>query len=114
MILAGAYSFFAGKVKKTEEISLSRLVEEIKQGTVKKITVKGEALEIELKSGAFQSSKKESESAISQTFANYGLSSEIMAGIVLEVKEQSGALFWLDAGFTRLRNGDMSQEPCGI
>jgi len=59
MILAGAYSFFAGKVKKTEEISLSRLVEEIKQGTVKKITVKGEALEIELKSGAFQSSKKE-------------------------------------------------------
>ena len=97
MILAGAYSFFAGKVKKTEEISLSRLVEEIKQGTVKKITVKGEALEIELKSGAFQSSKKESESAISQTFANYGLSSEIMAGIVLEVKEQSGALFWLGA-----------------
>ncbi|MEK9209517.1 MAG: ATP-dependent zinc metalloprotease FtsH [Patescibacteria group bacterium] len=95
MILVGAYSFFAGKVKKTEEISLSKLVEEINDGKVAKIVVQGESLNIELKEGVFQNSKKETDTALSETFSNYGVLPEALKAIVLEVKNPSGFLFWL-------------------
>jgi cell division protease FtsH len=80
---------------KPEVISVSKLVEKIKAGEVTRITVNGDDLEITLKSGKLLTSRKESESSITETLKNYGLEPALLEKIELKVSEPSGMKYWL-------------------
>ncbi|MBM3256446.1 MAG: cell division protein FtsH, partial [Candidatus Moranbacteria bacterium] len=80
---------------KTEEISLGRLVEEIRNDQVKKITVAGEKLSIELKDSKKQSAVKEKESSLLETLKNYGLESEKLQSVEISMEGESGISYWL-------------------
>jgi cell division protease FtsH len=80
---------------KPEVISVSKLVEKIKTGEVTRITVNGDDLEITLKSGKLLTSRKESESSITETLKNYGLEPALLEKIELKVSEPSGMKYWL-------------------
>ncbi|MBU2109658.1 ATP-dependent zinc metalloprotease FtsH [Patescibacteria group bacterium] len=95
MILAAAYSLLTDQFKKPESVSFSQLVDEIKAGNVKEITVQGNDLEVIFSSGLIKISKKESESGLLETLKNYGVSEEQLSKFTLSIKEPSGMMVWL-------------------
>jgi len=95
VILIGGYSILAEQSNQKEEISLSVLAGEIENENISKILVKGDTLEISFKDGAEKISKKESESALSQTFFNYGVSQKKLSLVDVEIENPSGFAYWL-------------------
>jgi cell division protease FtsH len=95
MVITGLYSLLAESSKPTEQISLSQLVSDINDQQVSKITVKGDDLEIIYKGGVQKTAKKESETALTQTLANYGVSKENLDSVSIDVQEPSSVWFWL-------------------
>ena len=96
-VLIGFYLLFTGQARKTEEVSLSHLVSQINGGEVSKIIVRDQELEIILKNGGAERSKKERESTLSDSLLNYGVSQEELTKIAVDIKDPSGALVWLGA-----------------
>ncbi len=88
------YSYFAGTNKSKELISVSELVADIKAGKVTKISVAGDELTINYAGDVVKESKKESETSLSESLVNYGLTPSELAGARIEVKSQSGFSFW--------------------
>ncbi|MEK7647405.1 MAG: ATP-dependent metallopeptidase FtsH/Yme1/Tma family protein, partial [Patescibacteria group bacterium] len=95
LILATAYSLFAGEFEKTPEISFSDLVAKIQAGEVEKIAIQGSDLNVSLKGGGQATAKKESEAAFSEILLNYGVAREKIASLNIEIQEPSGFWFWM-------------------
>jgi len=100
LVIAGLLSMFNfGGDEEIEKIGIGRLVTEINQDQVKKVTVEGEILKIELKgeSGKMQEVKKEEGESFGDIMKNYGVSTEAMANLDIEVSEDNSAKFWASA-----------------
>lgn len=95
ILIVTAYTFLSGDDKKVTEIPVSQLATEVSSGLVKKIGVNGGDLNIELKDGSFQKSKKETESSLSQTLFNYGVKAESISGAEINIQNESGLSYWL-------------------
>lgn len=93
--VSGAYSLIAGSGTGTGKVPLSQVAALVASGQVKSITVKGDALDVALADGSAKVSKKESETGITETFRNYGVSSEALAKVSVDIKNESGFGFWL-------------------
>lgn len=77
-----------------EKLSINQVAQRIESGEVNSIVVSGNELDIELASGDKAVSKKESESALTETLRNYGVPTESLQAVSIEVKEQSGFKYW--------------------
>lgn len=88
------FSALSGSFVEPLNLTFSQLVEKINQGDVQGIIVSGEKLDIELKSGAKAVAQKESGVGLSETLKNYGVESEQLKAISLEIKDESGFRFW--------------------
>jgi len=97
LAIAGFFALLASPREKTEVVSLSRLVQEINEEKVSKITIKGNQLEITLQDDEKQKSRKEIESSLTESLANYGLDPQKLALVDVELKDESGAAFWAKA-----------------
>lgn len=98
LAMAVLYSAVAGESKpKTEDISLSELSGKIREGVVKSILVEGERLTITFNDvdETVVRSKKELESSLTETLANYGITPDELANSNIEVKNETGFFFWL-------------------
>lgn len=95
LTIAGFFALLNTPAEKPKEISLSQLVKQINQEEVNKIVIKGNELEIELKDGTQQKASKETEASLTETLKNYGVDSEKLKLVNLEIKSESGLLFWL-------------------
>ncbi len=91
------FSFIYQSQERPPEISISELAQKIEAGEVSRVSVSGNRLEIKLRNEEILVSQKESEAGITQTLYNYGVSSEALSGISLEVKDESGLVFWMRA-----------------
>lgn len=80
--------------KKTETISMDKLVWRINAGEVKSILVRGDELNVVLKDGTQAALRKEMESGIIETLKNYGVDSEKLRGVELTVEGPSGLKYW--------------------
>lgn len=80
---------------KPATINITELAGKITAGEVKSIVVSGDNLAIELKNAEKLASKKETETGLTETLVNYGVTPEALGGVGIESKEQSGAGFWL-------------------
>lgn len=94
LLLVVLYSLIYEVQNKEKIIPVSELASEIQKGEVKKIEISGSQLQITLKDDKKQISKKEAESSLSESILNYGVSKEMLASIEVEVKEESGFLYW--------------------
>lgn len=98
LVLASVYTYFAGSDKKKPvEIPVSQLAADIIKGDVSAIIVDGDGLEITYADKSVKSSKKEPDSALTQTLINYGVSKEALAKVSVDIKRQSSWQFWLSA-----------------
>jgi protein-disulfide isomerase len=94
-LVLSVYSYVSEKNSVIEDVTISNLVSSIKAGEVKEINVEGDKLKITLKNGKEQVSKKEVESSLSETFSNYGVTSEQLNAVNIEVNNPTGFTFWL-------------------
>jgi len=95
LIISGIFAMFANPFEEEQEISLSQLVEDINQGKVKKIVISGNNVDITYQDDAKAKTKKEIESALSQSLINYGIDQEFLKSVEVESKEERGIMFWL-------------------
>ncbi len=94
-VLSGLYSLIIKLTSKTTEITISQVVQMVNAGEVKTITVSGNTLDIIAVDGTEKVSKKETETGITETLKNYGVTPEALAKTSLDIKSESGIGYWL-------------------
>ena len=95
VLMVSLYSFIVDNQSEVETIPLSALARDIEKGDVASIVVKGEDLQVSYQDGKEKKSKKEVGTAITDTLVNYGVSTEKLNALSIEIKNPSGAAFWL-------------------
>lgn len=96
IIITAGYSYLVENREEPQEVSISAMVQQVREGEVREIIVKGSELEInyvdeERTPGI---SKKETDAAITETLTNLGVSSEQLAAIDIEVQRPTGFSYW--------------------
>ncbi len=91
-------SFF--KPQEDNNLSISEVASLVNEGGVTKITVKGEKLDInltpnELGESQEKFSKKENATALSETLLNYGVTTQALQNLEIEIDEPSGFGYWV-------------------
>jgi len=89
------FSLFFHPFEGPKLLSFSQLVEDINQEKIKKITVAGNELTIIYEDDKEAVSRKEEETALSQSLINYGVEKEKLSKIEIETKEASSIWVWL-------------------
>ncbi len=89
LVVAGIFSFFEDPFEKEETISLSQLVQEIEE--IQEITVAGNKISLVYEDGTEAKARKETETSLTETLKNYGVSPETLREIKIETKEERGA-----------------------
>jgi cell division protease FtsH len=102
-VISFLYSFITERKNKIEEVPISEIAQDVKKEIVEKIEIEGEKLNVSLKleerqtedDRVLKKSKKEVDTALSETLSNYGVTSEQLEKLTIEVKDPSGFVFWL-------------------
>lgn len=97
ILVSAAYSYVAERQVKVEEVSLSNIAAEVKEGKVKEIVVRGSKLEVAYtdESRAKAEGKKETDSSITETLTNLGVTAEELATVTIDVKNETGIAYYL-------------------
>src|SRR3989339_1633631 len=95
MLITGLYLVVSGDGKVIPEVAISDLAKSVSAGEVKTILVEGDKLTVTYKSDEIKTTKKEIDSALSQTLFNYGVTSSALAKTEILIKDESGFMFWL-------------------
>ena len=94
LIIATLYSMVSENKGKVEEVAISKIAQDISAGTVKSISVAGSTVNAEYTDGTKKKSKKEVDASLSQTLVNYGVSSDKIDKVAIEIKSESGFGYW--------------------
>ncbi|MEK7611996.1 MAG: ATP-dependent zinc metalloprotease FtsH [Patescibacteria group bacterium] len=89
------FSFLVGDTTAPETLSINTLAERISAGSVSSIVVSGNNLTVLLTDGTEAKVQKESESGLSETLMNLGVTADDLRGVKIEIQDESGARFWL-------------------
>ena len=84
-------------VENEDVISLSLLVESLKEGAVEAIFIEGNDLTIEFLDGSEKKAIKESEASLSESLAIFGITPLELSQVSIEQRKPSGFAFWLTA-----------------
>ncbi len=94
LLIAFIFSLFLSEQEPATVLSIDQLVAKINDDQVSKITVNGNDLDVQLKDGSKATSKKETETSLSETLKNYGVNSSSLQKVNLEIKDESGLRYW--------------------
>jgi len=90
------YSYIVEGQKEEEEIAISQLAQDVKSEQIESIIVRGEEIEAKYKDNeTLFISKKETGSSITETLNNYGVTPDQLAGVTIDIKNQTGFGYWL-------------------
>lgn len=95
LIVIGIYSIISDKTTKVENVPFSQVASQVRAGSVKKITVSADKLEVVKNDDTKLKSKKESESSLSEALTNYGVTPDQINNVIIDVKSQSGFGYWI-------------------
>ncbi len=96
-LLAGAYAYFADSGKgAVPSIPISQLAQDISAGKVTSIVVDGDTLDITYADQTEKTSKKEPDTAITTTLANYDINKDALDKVSIEIKQESSWDYWLN------------------
>lgn len=97
LVIAGVLGLTrVNQSKKPDTVDVATLVQEINAGTVKKVTVQGDTLSVDMKDANAkpQEVRKETGESFGDVMKNYGVSDVARAGVAVEVKDESSWKFW--------------------
>ncbi len=89
------YSLVAKTPPKITHLDISEVAQGIDAGTIKKINVSGETVNVLFKDGSKGEARKETESSLSSTLSNYGVTPAKLILTPIEIKSKSGLMYWL-------------------
>ncbi|MCP6718296.1 MAG: ATP-dependent zinc metalloprotease FtsH [Patescibacteria group bacterium] len=95
LLISAIFSLFYQPFGEIEEISFTKLAEEVSQDKIKGIIIAGNQLDVVYLDDSKASSRKEGESSLSQSLLNYGVAKEKLVKVNIEIKEVGGAWTWL-------------------
>lgn len=95
LVIATFFSYLVGGRPAAKTLSLNDVAAKINSGEIAGIVVSGNDLEIELKNKEVFTAKKEAEAGLSETLRNLGVESAALQSVAIEVKDESGARFWI-------------------
>ncbi len=96
LMVASIYSFITQNQTTTTAIPISQVAHDVADGLVSQITVDGDSLTIDyVQPGRQETSKKEEGTPLTQTLANYGVPKDKLAAVKIDIKSQSGFVFWV-------------------
>lgn len=95
--LSFIYSLITESRQDVEEYSISQIAEQIKAGEVSEIVVRGNNLEVRYtdETKSHGATKKESNTPITETLTNLGVSVEQLSTIRIDVQNESGLGYWV-------------------
>jgi len=96
LILSAVFMLSNANQQPEEEITLSKLVEESKAGTIHEIKIVDNKIEIELVDGAKQFTYKEPGSSVYEILEQAGVEKEIISTLPISVKNTEANKFWTD------------------
>ena len=88
------YSFFLSQ-EEPERIGISEVAQGVSEGEITNIAVAGDELTLTYTDETEKKSKKETGVGITETLANYGVSSEALSAVSIDIQNESGLRFWL-------------------
>ncbi|HVM76574.1 MAG TPA: ATP-dependent zinc metalloprotease FtsH [Candidatus Paceibacterota bacterium] len=94
IVLVIIFSLFLGPASTPQNISLTQLANKVNAGQVKQITVNGDQLNVTYTDGSSAQTQKETELGVTQTLANYGVTTSSLQGVDIQVQSQSGWEYW--------------------
>ena len=94
-LIASFYSIISDQNVNTTKITLSELVSDISAGKVSSIIVKDNDLIATYQDKTVKETMKETGSSIIETFTQYGITTEKLNAVKIDVEGQSGFLYWL-------------------
>ncbi|MBI5071965.1 ATP-dependent zinc metalloprotease FtsH [Candidatus Falkowbacteria bacterium] len=97
LVITGIFSTLTLSAKKVENINLQKFIEQVNLGEVQKISIEGNKLNITLADGNLEALRKETDETLGELFKNYNADPEKIKNIGIEVKEDGGWSYWLNA-----------------
>ena len=98
LLILSIIGLYGQPLSDQEEVSLSRVVEELEQENIVSIAVEQEELIVTLKNNESNLvTRKESGSSVTETFRNLGVTEEKLRQISFNVTKPSGVGFWASA-----------------
>lgn len=91
------FSYFSDTQETPEELSLSEVVQQVKAGEVSEIIIRGATLEVVYadETRTHGEAKKETDAAISDTLKNFGVTTEQLESIKIDVQRETGFSYWV-------------------
>lgn len=94
-LLSSIYSAITESRRISEEIAISQLATDVVNEQVTKITVEGDSIVADYRDETIKKSKKEENTALTETLARYGVTPEKLSEVSIEVKSQGGLGYWI-------------------
>ncbi len=95
LLVSGIFVLYNAPQKPPKNISLSQLAQQVNNDEVKEIKVETNELKITLKDKTNEKTTKETTSGIVETLKNYGVESQKLQAVNINVQGESGLNFWL-------------------
>jgi len=95
MGIAVMYSFLSQNNVDVKQLTISDVAQGVMGGSIQKIEVDGSDVNVSFKDGTKGKAQKETESSLSETLYNYGVTSDKLAGASIQIKNKSGFTYWL-------------------
>lgn len=93
--ISGLFALFAKPFVKTEEISLSKAAQDIKQGTIKEIDIVGSILTLVYQDETKKTTLKEEGTALTQSLLNLGVTQSELTKVNIQNMRETGVMAWL-------------------
>lgn len=97
LLISGIFILYRSPEKNPEMVSLSTLAQQVNDQEVKEIKVNGNQLDITLTNNKKEKSTKETDNGIVETLKNYGVASNNIQGVNIDIQSESSLSFWLGA-----------------
>ncbi|MFM2381810.1 MAG: cell division protein FtsH, cell division protease FtsH, partial [Candidatus Parcubacteria bacterium] len=97
VLVVAVYSYVIEHQSKPQELAVSDIAGQVKNGEVAKIVVRGAELEVEYIDATKTKgiAKKERDAAVTETLAAFGVSSDQLSKVKIDVQNETGFSYWL-------------------
>jgi len=95
MSITIAYTYLAKTPEVIKDLTISDVAKGVIDGTIQKIEVSGSDINVSFKDETKGKAKKEVESSLSETLFNYGVTPVELSATPIEIKDESGFLYWV-------------------
>ena len=97
VLLTAGYSYVTETTEEPREVSLSEIAQQVKDGEVERIVVRGTALEVTYtdETRLEGTARKETDASITETLSNLGVTPEELRDVTVDVQNETGFSYWL-------------------